>query len=383
MTDDLQFAELRVLDAVDREGSFSAAAIRLGLTQSAVSHAVRTAERKIGAVLFDRGRHGARPTAAGQRAVVHARGILRLSHVLSVDARLAAGTQVETTVRISAFRSAAAHILPTALARLKNSCREVAAEVSIVRDLGEGPAGEVAAGRSDVAIVNLPHHLNGEPELVTGELFTERFVLIHPKGREELDRLALINWDENCDAVTGKWFRSQDWLPEPSIQVADDSVLLSMVAHGMGMAVVPRLVTLSAPDSVAVRELGPEGPQQTIGYVTTPELARGIVVRTLIRELRTVRYIGILCAATVPISYWIWDGGINAPRVHPDAQSIGWSGHLGTNRGDTALTEHRHLRAVVRGDRRRRATLLAQSHGRRQRLHVLQGRQPGSGAGGP
>lgn len=286
---DLQLAELRILDAVDREGSFSAAATRLGMTQSAVSHAVRTAERKIGTVLFDRGRHGARPTPAGQRAVRHARGILRLSHVLSVDAKLAAGVAVTTTVRVAAFRSAAAHLLPEALSRVNANCRKVSAEVSIVRDLGAGPAGEVAAGRADLAIVNLPHHAAGETELVTAELFDDRFVLIHPATRPDVERLALINWDENCDQVTSRWFEVQDWLPEASIQVADDSVLLSMVAHGMGMAVVPRLVTLGAPDSVAVRELGPDGPRQTVGFVTTPELARGILVRTLIRELRAAR----------------------------------------------------------------------------------------------
>lgn len=289
MNPDLQLAELRVLDAVDRAGSFSAAALRLGLTQSAVSHAVRTAERKIGAVLFDRGRHGARPTPAGRRAVTHARGILRLSHVLSVDARLAAGVAVETTVRVAAFRSAAAHLLPEALSRANSRIRTVTAEVSIVRDLGEGPAGEVAAGRADLAIVNLPHHLGTDTELVTGELFADRFVLVHPSARTDLRRLALINWDENCDQVTSRWFKTQDWLPSATIQVADDSVLLSMVAHGMGMAVVPRLVTLGAPDTVAVRELGPEGPRQTVGFVTTPELARGQVVRALIRELRAAR----------------------------------------------------------------------------------------------
>ncbi|MFH9419279.1 LysR family transcriptional regulator [Streptomyces sp. NPDC017529] len=61
---DLAPHELRVLIAVDRERGFTAAAASLGTTQSAVSHAVRTCERKLGVVLFDRGRHGARPTAA-------------------------------------------------------------------------------------------------------------------------------------------------------------------------------------------------------------------------------------------------------------------------------------------------------------------------------
>ncbi|MDG4865754.1 LysR family transcriptional regulator, partial [Streptomyces sp. T-3] len=53
---DLAPHELRILVAVERERGFSAAAAALGLTQSAVSHSVRGSERKIGAVLFRRGR---------------------------------------------------------------------------------------------------------------------------------------------------------------------------------------------------------------------------------------------------------------------------------------------------------------------------------------
>lgn len=64
--DDLSPAELRILVAVTEAGSFSAAGTRLGLTQSAISHAVRAAERRVGTTLFERGRTGARPTPAEQ-----------------------------------------------------------------------------------------------------------------------------------------------------------------------------------------------------------------------------------------------------------------------------------------------------------------------------
>ncbi|WP_448321826.1 LysR family transcriptional regulator, partial [Streptomyces sp. CO7] len=83
---------MRILVAVADTGGFSAAAVALGLTQSAVSHSVRGSERKIGAVLFDRDRTGARPTPAGEKAVAHARRVLRLLDVLVTEARAAAGT---------------------------------------------------------------------------------------------------------------------------------------------------------------------------------------------------------------------------------------------------------------------------------------------------
>ncbi len=103
---DLTPPELRVLVAVADTGGFSAAAETLGLTQSAVSHSVRGSERKIGSVLFDRGRTGARPTPAGDKAVAYARRILRLLAILNTEARGAARSDAaEGPLRIAAFRS--------------------------------------------------------------------------------------------------------------------------------------------------------------------------------------------------------------------------------------------------------------------------------------
>src|SRR4051794_11283210 len=113
---DLAPQELRTLVAVADEGGFSAAAGPLGTTQSAVSHAVRGLERKLGVVLFERGRYGARPTPAGARAAAHARRVLRMLDTLAAEARGAgAGPDGADTVagplRIAAFRSAALHLL--------------------------------------------------------------------------------------------------------------------------------------------------------------------------------------------------------------------------------------------------------------------------------
>jgi DNA-binding transcriptional LysR family regulator len=115
---DLTPQDLRLLLAVQRTGSFTAPARELGLTQSAVSHAVRTSERRVGVVLFERGRTGARPTPAGQRALIHARHILRQLDLLRTEARGAAAAMLTGPLRIAAFRSAAAHLLPPALKRL-------------------------------------------------------------------------------------------------------------------------------------------------------------------------------------------------------------------------------------------------------------------------
>ncbi|MFI8826551.1 LysR family transcriptional regulator [Streptomyces sp. NPDC053431] len=282
--------ELRVLLAVGREGGFSAAAAALGMTQSAVSHSVRASERKLGAVLFDRGRAGATPSAAGERALAHARRVLRLLDVMGAEVRGAAAGGADEAVagplRIAAFRSAALHLLPGALARLTARHPELAPEVRIVREVGRGTAGEVLDGRADLGIATLGTTSPVPPALVGGVLLEEGYALVHPAGHPAPRSLPLVDWAENCTSYTREWWAAQEWLPAATVEAEDDGAVLSMVSSGFGMAVMPELSLIGAPPSVEITDLGPDRPTRSVGYVTTPELAKSLAVRALIRELR-------------------------------------------------------------------------------------------------
>ncbi|MEV6951607.1 LysR family transcriptional regulator [Streptomyces sp. NPDC051183] len=285
--------ELRILVAVAESGGFSAAGAALGITQSAVSHAVRGSEAKIGAVLFERGRGGASPTPAGERAVSHARRILRLYEVLGAEARAAgraaAGpAAVEGVLRIAAFRSAALHLLPPALERLTARHPGIRPEVRVVRELGAGTAGEVAAGRADLGIATLGVPQDAAPGLLSGVLLEEAYALVHPAGHPDPRKLPLLDWDENCGSYTRAWWLAQDWIPRATVKAEDDAMVLTMVGRGLGMAIMPELSLREAAETVEITGLGPERPVRRVGYVTTPESASTLAVRALIRELRSV-----------------------------------------------------------------------------------------------
>ncbi|MFE0699049.1 LysR family transcriptional regulator [Streptomyces sp. NPDC058872] len=283
---DLAPRELRILVAVGRTGGFSAAAVALGMTQSAVSHSVRTSERKLGAVLFERGRNGAVPTAAGERALAHARRVLRLLEVMGVEVRGAGGEAVAGPLRIVAFRSAALHLLPGALERLTSRHPGLVPEVRIVREVGAGAAGEVLDGRADIGIATLGAGAPVPSELVGGVLLDEGYALVHPAGHPAPRSLPLVDWAENCTSYTREWWAAQEWLPAATVEAEDDGAVLSMVSSGFGMAVMPELSLVGAPPSVEVTDLGAARPTRSVGYVTTPELAKSRAVRALIRELR-------------------------------------------------------------------------------------------------
>ncbi|WP_322870919.1 LysR family transcriptional regulator [Streptomyces goshikiensis] len=301
---DLSPQELRVLAAVADSGGFSAAGALLGLSQSAVSHSVRGSEAKVGAVLFERGRGGASPTPAGERAVALARRILRMYEVLGAEARGAGRDTVAGVLRIAAFRSAALHLLPPALERLTARHPGIRPEVRVVRELGAGTAGEVAAGRADLAIATLnaggggvggatgatgsvPAGAAAPGRLLTGVLREEAYALVHPAGHPDPRSLPLLDWDENCGSYTRDWWRAQDWIPRATVKAEDDGMVLTMVGRGLGMAILPELSLREATDAVDITGLGPSGPVRHVGYVTAPESASSLAVRALIRELRS------------------------------------------------------------------------------------------------
>jgi molybdate transport repressor ModE-like protein len=85
----VELRHLAALRAIAREGSFRAAATRLGFTQSAISQQIAILERRIGHRLIDRskGRRSVTLTDAGEVLLQHANAILGLVERAHVDFR--------------------------------------------------------------------------------------------------------------------------------------------------------------------------------------------------------------------------------------------------------------------------------------------------------
>jgi DNA-binding transcriptional LysR family regulator len=199
------------------------------------------------------------------------------------------GRSLSGTLRIAAFRRAAAQLLPPALAKLSTRYPAITPQILIVPELGRGTAGEVADGHADLAIATLSTEddaASALPGMVISELLREPFLLACPAGHPDPRGLPLIDWPENCSSHTCAWWARQQWLPYATINVADDGVVLSMVAQGLGIAILPRLSLTDAPAGVAVSNLGDAPPIRRIVSVATRATASSIAVRQLVRELR-------------------------------------------------------------------------------------------------
>src|SRR3569623_1505542 len=92
----LTLESLRILDAIDRKGSFAAAALALDRVPSALTYTVRKLEEDLDVLLFDRRGHRAKLTPAGQELLSEGRNLLRAADELEQRVkRTATGWETE------------------------------------------------------------------------------------------------------------------------------------------------------------------------------------------------------------------------------------------------------------------------------------------------
>ncbi|MFI8280721.1 LysR family transcriptional regulator [Streptomyces sp. NPDC085929] len=246
-------ASLRVLRQIAESGSFTAAAARLGYTQSAVSRQAASLERSAGTALFERRSDGVRLTPAGLTVLRHARTIL--DSVAVAERELTGTVPRNELVRLGVFLSAGAVILPGALGRL------AAADPLITVTTREGttPAliRALRAGSIDLAVLtSRPPHRPSDGE----------------SPRLHVDELVDVPWittpSSSSEPLLGVWpglpgrprvlHSARDWLTK-----------LQLVAGGFGVTTVPsRLSRVLPPGVILLRVEG-----------VPPEIRRILVAR--------------------------------------------------------------------------------------------------------
>jgi DNA-binding transcriptional LysR family regulator len=256
---DLTLTGLRVVLEVARTGSFSATAERLGYTQSAVSRQVAVSEKAVGTPLFERHARGTRPTPAGEVLARHAGRVLD---------EIAAATQELAGMRdrlagrlvVGAFPSAAAALLPRAIARL--TAAHPGLKVQLIEASTPAQLAAMRRGRTEVAIVatgdGLPEYDLDGLRLTALRSARGAGVAVaesHPfavRDRIEPDELADQPWIVGPRSGEGPEFGSWPGIAEPRIAFTarDWPTRLGLVAAGLGIALVPGIAAQAVPGGV-------------------------------------------------------------------------------------------------------------------------------------
>src|SRR5918998_2655850 len=124
----LDVRRMRVLREVAVRGSFSAAADALSFTQSAISQQIAALEREAGTTLVQRSARGVRLTQAGEAVVRHAEAIMARLAEAEAELEAIAGLR-GGRLRMAAFESAGATLMPLAIAAFRS--RHPAVELSL------------------------------------------------------------------------------------------------------------------------------------------------------------------------------------------------------------------------------------------------------------
>jgi len=277
----LDVRRLRVLREVAARGSFSAAAESLAYTQSAVSQQIAALEREAGMQLVERSARGVHLTDAGRVLVSHAEDILRRLADAEAELEAMAGLR-GGRLRLVAFPSAGASIMPEAVARFRE--RHPAVDITLAPAEPDDAVDALRAGEADIGLmIETTWAAPGEDGLLRTHLLDDPMYIVLPVGHPQAGRarvrvadLADDPWilgsgDASCPdsqilirACNGAGFE-----PRIAFQSDDYNAIQGFIATGMGISMIPDLALTTVRGDVVVRSLGPKAPSRRISAITT------------------------------------------------------------------------------------------------------------------
>ncbi|GAB3499899.1 LysR family transcriptional regulator [Flexivirga lutea] len=242
----LDLRRLQALVAVARTGSVSGAAEELHYGQPTISHHLRRLEAETHTVLVQRVGRGIRLTAEGQALAHRAEEILALGRRAEEELQLAAGLRAGR-VRLAAFPSAAATLVPPALTSLRTSAPGVAIE--LVEAEPPDAIELLRAGRVDLAITFT--YDDSDAELLSADtVLTDHLYLVEPAGaRRRTAGRALrahrhtpwVAGCERCRAQLVQLCAAGGYEPEISFATDDYLAVQALVAQGALVSILPGL----------------------------------------------------------------------------------------------------------------------------------------------
>lgn len=234
---------------IAEEHSFSRAAEQLHLAQPSLSQQILKLEKELGVRLFERDTSPLRPTYAGERFLETAHKILDLLEQLKKEmedvADLGGGL-----LTIGSLPITGAHLMPLVLPVFKK--KHPGVEIRLMEETTSNLELLTARGSTDISILTLPVQ---DPNLEWEEILEEEICLAvpvdHPLSKEkEVDlrtlkdeSFILLKKGQGFRHLSVKWCEEAGFQPRVVFESTNIETVQSLVAAGMGIGFVPRMVT--------------------------------------------------------------------------------------------------------------------------------------------
>ncbi|MEX9956441.1 LysR family transcriptional regulator [Providencia alcalifaciens] len=179
----LTLESLRVMDAIDRRGSFAAAAEELGRVPSALSYTMQKLEEELDVILFDRSGHRTKFTNVGRMLLDRGRILLEAADKLTSDAEaLAKGWETYLTIVCEALIPAQS-LFPL----VERLAEKSETQLSLITEVLAGAWERLESGKADIVIAP-DMHFRSSSEINSKSLYTINHIYVaspdHPIHQE-------------------------------------------------------------------------------------------------------------------------------------------------------------------------------------------------------
>ncbi|BDH61454.1 LysR family transcriptional regulator [Lysinibacillus sp. PLM2] len=271
----MSLLKYEIFNKVAEIGSFTRAGEILGLTQSAVSHAISSLEKELGFPLIHRSKTGLKLTNDGQTILNAIRQVLQAEELLKQEAANINGV-TSGTVKIGTFSSISSKWMPILIKKMEQKYPGIRIE------LREGDYYEIEQmlidGEIDCGFLNgtYSNQFHFKP------LFRDRLLCIVSSSSPlylkksidieevELEPFILTSYSGMNDVMTV--LELNNVKPTIRFELYDETGIVSMVEHGLGISILPELVIKTLPPKVRAIPLK-QNCYRTIGLATKQKLS--------------------------------------------------------------------------------------------------------------
>lgn len=278
----------QVLKTIAEQGSFRKAADILGLTPSAISHAVAAMEGELGFSVLNRNKSGVTLTNYGEHLLPYVNAVLNSDESLQQAIAEFNGLK-QGTVKLGCFSSVCTSWVPD----IVHSFRQEYPGITI--EIFQGTYDDVAYWIKN-GIVDLGFlSVSSAGDIPIEPLYRDPLICVVPKGtpkREESEYMDIdemrhhqfVTQRESTDADIQNFLKENSLDVRSHYHVVDDLSTVAMVASGFGICLMPELVMNDIPYEVDCYPIKPDA-YRIIGIATMNPEFMAPAVRTMYNHI--------------------------------------------------------------------------------------------------
>jgi DNA-binding transcriptional LysR family regulator len=290
----MELRQLRYFAAVAHHSSFTLAARDLNIAQPALSQQVRRLEQELGVELLRRTTRRVELTEAGELALARATRTLAEADALRAEVDELRGL-VRGTLTVGMLPAVGDLDAAPILAEFSAEYPHI--EVRLVEDTLVEALALLRADRLDVAFALIEPDAAGE-DIAGEKLFEEELVVMVPEGhrlaRRRSARIADLADERLVSFLAGSALRQRLDLEleragatkTPELESNHINTLRALVAHGLGISLVPRSFALADGPPVAMLKLAPRKLKVPVSILYRADRARPPAAEAFLESVR-------------------------------------------------------------------------------------------------